>query len=830
MNYPCSTSEQLGQKVTDLEQLKRVLQAIRNVNKLITHERDRDNLIQGICECLIETRGYYNAWIVLFDDNKKVMTYAEAGLGEDFLHIVTQFRFGHLPHCAEQAFSQYGIIAIENPEHSCPDCLLSKHYSGRSSMSSRLECSGVVYGLLTVSILPEFVNDEEEHELLLEVSDDIGYALNAIELEEKRVQAEKEIRESRNFLRSTLDGLSANVAILNEYGQIILVNKAWREFAEQNGISANTVSEGSNYLDICDNATGEWADEAEPFAKGIRSVLAGDLNHFGLEYPCHAPGEERWFLGKVTPFPEHGQSRVVVCHENITERKRTEEDLANIFDMSLDLICIADIDTYRFLKVNPASHRILGFSPEALKGRSFLDLVHPDDVEATMNIAQENLKKGEKVFDFENRYRCSDGTYRWLSWVSYPQPERGVAYAVARDTTQAKADRDALIMAKEAAESANKAKSEFLANMSHEIRTPLNGIQGMIQLLQMTSMSDEQEDYAFHALQSVKRLTRLLNDILDLSKVEAGRMDLYEQEFNLRDVMETTLDIFSFSAQENGNIVVQDIDDSIPDILIGDSTRLTQILFNLVGNAVRYTRDGRIKIMATLLDIDDRDCRIMFEVSDNGQGIPDDKLDMVFEAFTQASQSDSPFSREFQGAGLGLPLVKRLVKIMKGKESISSQEGKGTTVHVSLPFKIQWSFQEGDDSQATDKPRGSWSWKVLLVDDDEVTLLQIKRLLEKSGMDVHVAENGAQALEDLARSDFDCILMDVQMPVLDGIAATKRVRAMEGNVKDIPIIALTAYAMSGDKEKFLASGMDDYVAKPVDHGELMRILKKNLDA
>jgi len=392
-----------------------------------------------------------------------------------------------------------------------------------------------------------------------------------------------------------------------------------------------------------------------------------------------------------------------------------------------------------------------------------------------------------------------------------------------------------------AAENASQAKSEFLANMSHEIRTPLNGVLGMLQLLRHKNTPEKQACYLDMAYDSGCKLLSLLNDILDFSRMEAGGLSLLNEPFALRQTFESVANLFQASCVDKGLALDFQVDDSVPERLMGDEARLRQVLFNLVGNAVKFTPTGSVRVSAWARPVASHPgrFRLYLEVCDTGVGIPADKLGRVFERFTQA---DGSHARRFEGAGLGLAIVRRIVELMGGGIVVDSEQGAGTTVSMHLLLddpaqqaapppgrnsgaKANESAKESaqDAAQEAGEPL-----RILLVEDEPVSMLSTQVMLTRLGHKVATAGNGYEAVALRTNRDFDCVLMDVQMPEMDGVEATRVIRSLEKaqGRERVPIIALTAYAMTGDREPFLAEGMDDHMTKPVQLEHLKQALRR----
>jgi PAS domain S-box-containing protein len=492
-----------------------------------------------------------------------------------------------------------------------------------------------------------------------------------------------------------------------------------------------------------------------------------------------------------------------------------------------DTLVVTDVEG-RIQTVNRAAERLLGYSGEELVGQ-LLGVVLVDEAVLPERSAPDRPSQPRHR---EQIYRAKDG--REIPVLFSAAPIQGVEGSVrgfacvAVDITERKQVERELHDAKEAAEAANLAKSQFLANMSHEIRTPMNGVLGMTELLLGTDLTDRQQRYAQTAHSSAEKLLTVLNDILDLSRIEAGHLTLAPTVFDLETLVQDVVDLLAVSARGKGLGLSRAVDAGVPRSLRGDPVRLRQILVNLAGNAVKFTESGGVSIRVSSVPELPGVHQVRFDVADTGCGITEADLARLFHPF---SQVDSTAARKHGGTGLGLAISRQLVELMGGELGVDSTPGRGSTFWFSVPLEPSAARPTAPapvpDFEAS---VGPVSGCILLAEDNRVNRELAQEMLEALGNLVVSVEDGAQAVAAWAEKDFDLVLMDCQMPRMDGYAATREIRRREAreNRARVPIVALTAHAMQGDREQCLEAGMDDYLAKPFRQTHLEALLRRHL--
>lgn len=545
----------------------------------------------------------------------------------------------------------------------------------------------------------------------------------------------------------------------------------------------------------------------------------------GCVFPVQVTGTPRWQDGKFFGS--------IVAVTDLTERKRFEDELKKseaenrlLLDSIPDSIFLLDKEG-NFLDYRTPNSSILYAPAELFMGKNIHSIMPQDLVELTMNNLEMARQSGKmQVFEYQ---LPTNGEIKHFE-ARINLCEGGDFLALVRDVTERKRSDEMLWKAKEEAEAAAKAKSEFLANMSHEIRTPLNAVIGLTGLLLDTDLTHEQRNYLEIVRDSGDSLLSVINNILDFSKIDGGMMELEHSPFDLRRCIESTMDLMVTRAAEKGLVLKVVLDDQLPTMLVGDASRLRQVLANLLSNAVKFTDKGFVEVSVRGNAIPEG-FELRFDVLDTGIGMPQDKLDRLFMPF---SQIDSSITRRYGGTGLGLAISKRLVGMMGGRIWAKSNPGVGSTFTFTIKVKLpcmQPVQHEVKDLKPDIKPpieghfQQALPLSILLAEDNAVNQMVLLQMLRKIGYQADLASNGFDVLAALDRQAYDVVLMDIQMPDMDGFEATRRILARFPKMKRPRIIALTAHALNGDRERCLKAGMDGYLSKPVKIEDLQSALR-----
>ncbi len=508
---------------------------------------------------------------------------------------------------------------------------------------------------------------------------------------------------------------------------------------------------------------------------------------------------------------------------DISKRKKASREVQKFYSLPLNLMCTATPDGY-FEEINSHFEEVLGYSKEKLLSDPFAEFIHPEDVEPTMDEIGK-LASGERevTVSFENRFRRKDGSYCWLAWTATFDEESGRLYAIAQDINDRKELEQEFIDAKEKAEEANKAKSHFVANMSHEIRTPMNSILGFADMMQELADSDLEKEYIENIRKSGKNLLKLINDILDLSKIESGKKEVNRHPVNIERVVDEVKSIFSLQAGDKGLELRSTIDNDLPAALLLDEMKLRQILVNLMGNAIKFTEKGFIEIGIKSEAISETQSHVNLElyVRDTGIGISEAKQETIFREFEQEDYSTSD---KYGGTGLGLSISNRLAQLMDGSIDVDSIQGKGSTFTVYFPEVPISTMLEDTKEKVGDRYNIALNkGKILVVDDIQLNRQLIVEFLKGYPIKVIEAKNGMDAVRIAREEDLDLIFMDIKMPSMSGVEA---MRLIKENKKNLPVIALTASIFDVHSEQEKNIWFDGYLRKPVDRIQILEELER----
>jgi PAS domain S-box-containing protein len=655
----------------------------------------------------------------------------------------------------------------------------------------------------------------------------------------ERKSAEAKLKESERHLADIINFLPDATLVIDKEGKVI----AWNHAIEaMTGVLAEQVLYKSNHeysipfygdrREILIDLVTKPKEAIEDLYPDVKIQEDGTL--IDEAYMPNLRGKEAYLLGMASALYDcdGNISGAIECIHDVTEHRKSEEDLGEardylnkIINLISDPIFVKD-EEHKLVLVNDAKCSLIGRPREEILGRVDYDFFPKEQADVFWEKDNEVFRTCLENINEESVTDDQGLTHTVITKRALYKDKAGDKFIVGitRDVTDRKKTEDELRRAKDAAEAAACVKSEFLANMSHEIRTPMNAVIGMTGLLLNTDLNPYQCECVEIIHGSGEALLSLINDILDYSKIEEGKSELERQPFDLRECIESSIDLVAAGAAEKGLDITCAVDDHVPQNIVGDVTRLRQVLVNLLSNAVKFTEEGKVYISAVSHQKNDL-LELCFTVRDTGIGIPANRMDRLFKSF---SQIDMTTTRKYGGTGLGLAISKRLVEMMGGRIWAESEKGKGSAFRFTIPAKAA---PECTSTSRLRKPEELTAGlpgplRLLLAEDNIVNQKVALRMLERLGYRADVAANGLEVLQAIKRQPYDVVLMDVQMPEMDGLEAARTIRRSLSADEQPKIIAITAYALQGDREKCIEAGMDGYISKPIKMEDLISILSK----